>query len=106
MSLTSDERNNRAHVMTQGPHEPDGGGQSDECGKLFPPKEVCMTKTPSDKADVIARAKAAGLQKALERFPNEVSAAANAAAQARNAFVAPGNAAVEPWPPMRTRVGL
>ncbi len=106
MSLASDEGNNRAHVMTQGPHGPDRGGQSDECGKLFPPKEVCMTNTPSDKADVIARAKAAGLQKALERFPNEVSAAVNAAAQARNAFAAPRDAAVEPWPPMRTGADL
>ena len=65
-----------------------------------------MTNTSSDRADVIARAKAAGLQKALERFPNEVSAAANAAAQARNSFSAPADTATEPWPPMRTGVGL
>jgi hypothetical protein len=65
-----------------------------------------MTNTPSDKADVAARAKAAGLQKALERFPDEVTAAANAAAQARNAFAVPRDAAIEPWPPMRTGDGL
>jgi hypothetical protein len=65
-----------------------------------------MANTPSDKADVVARAKAAGLQKALERFPDEVTAAANAAAQARNVFDAPRDAAIEPWPPMRTGAGL
>ena len=65
-----------------------------------------MTTTSSDRPDVIARAKAAGLQKALERFPHEVSAAANAAAQARNAFTAPRDAATEPWPPMHAGVGV
>jgi hypothetical protein len=59
-----------------------------------------------DKNEALARAKAAGLQKAVERFPDEVMTAAQAAAQARSAFSAPDDPRVEPWPPMRVRSGL
>ena len=52
--------------------------------------------------DVLARAKAAGLEKAVERFPDEVRSAEKAAAHARQSFAPPGDPTVEPWPPMHT----
>jgi hypothetical protein len=55
-----------------------------------------------EEADVLLIAEAAGLQKALEAFRDDVFSAAKAAADARKAFAAPEEAAVEPWPPMRT----
>jgi hypothetical protein len=62
-----------------------------------------MNATPLKDADVVSTANAAGLQKALERFPDEVLVAARAAAQARKAFSPPDDPTSEPCPPMRVR---
>ena len=54
-----------------------------------------------DQDDVLRIAEAAGLQKAIAQYRDDVLAAAKAAADARSGFSTPGNAALEPWPPMR-----
>jgi hypothetical protein len=63
---------------------------------------------PSDDAkpstsDVLARARQAGLAKAATEFPEDVAAAAEAAAQAQRACAGWGQPTDEPWPPMRAR---
>jgi hypothetical protein len=50
-----------------------------------------------------ALACAAGLDKAVKQFPEDVAAAARSAVQARSALGAQENVAAEPWPPMRVR---
>ena len=55
---------------------------------------------------VIALAKAAGLQKALEDFPDDVQAAAAQAMNNAGAVQVPSDPAAEPWPPMRAGTGL
>lgn len=65
-----------------------------------------MTDKFPNEAEVVIAAKAAGLHKAVDQFPDDVRAAAKAAAQARNAFSPPGEPTVEPWPPMRTGGGV
>jgi hypothetical protein len=54
-------------------------------------------------SEVHARANHAGLQRALELFPEDVSAAAATAAQALAILrqLDPPSPADEPWPPMR-----
>ncbi|HET8995075.1 MAG TPA: hypothetical protein VFN42_00260 [Acetobacteraceae bacterium] len=51
-------------------------------------------------------ARAAGLEKALAEFPDDVAAAAAQALDNAAAFQAPADPAAEPWPPMRAGVGL
>ena len=58
-----------------------------------------------DKTDVLAVARAAGLDKALREFRDDVMAAALAAAHATRGFDAPTDPATEPWPPMRASPG-
>ena len=60
------------------------------------------TDTKPFTIDVLARARLAGLDKAAAEFPEDVAAAAEAAAQAQStcAGAAPTD---EPWPPMRAR---
>ena len=53
--------------------------------------------------DALARARAAGLDAAATQFPEDVLAAAEAAAQAQRACAGPGLPTDEPWPPMRAR---
>ena len=53
--------------------------------------------------DVLARARLAGLDKAAAEFPEDVAAAAQAAAQAQSACAGGGAPTDEPWPPMRAR---
>ena len=53
--------------------------------------------------DVLARARQAGLDKAATEFPEDVAAAAEAAAQAQRACTGGGLPTDEPWPPMRAR---
>ncbi len=53
--------------------------------------------------DVLALARLAGLDKAATEFPEDVAAAAEAAAQAQSACAGAGNPTDEPWPPMRAR---
>jgi len=51
--------------------------------------------------ELLARAVAAGLEKAASAYPEDVLAAAEAAMAAQKAFLAPGDSTSEPWPPMR-----
>ena len=53
--------------------------------------------------DVLALARQAGLDKAMTEFPDDVAAAAEAAAQAQRACAGGGQPTDEPWPPMRAR---
>jgi hypothetical protein len=53
--------------------------------------------------DVVRIAEAAGLQKALTHFRQDVLGAAKAAMDARNAFAETADPAVEPCPAMRVR---
>ena len=55
--------------------------------------------------DVLARARGAGLHKAVDRFPDEVRLAEKAAAHARESFTPPGEPTTEPWPAMHTGGG-
>jgi len=64
---------------------------------------MAVKKSPEPTADVAALARAAGLDKTLKQFPNDVAAAVRAATNARNAMPALDDATAEPWPPMRTR---
>ena len=58
----------------------------------------------ADKPDpqILEIARVAGLDKAIAEFPDEVIAAAKSAADLRSLFTGPDDAAVEPWPPMKT----
>ena len=54
---------------------------------------------------VVALAKAAGLDKALAAFPDDVAAAAAQALNHATTVQVPTDPAAEPWPPMRAGVG-
>jgi hypothetical protein len=57
--------------------------------------------------DLVARlAKAAGLEKALAAFPDDVAAAAAQALSTAGAVRIQDDPAAEPWPPMRPGPGL
>lgn len=53
--------------------------------------------------DVLALAREIGLEKAVHEFPDDVIAAAQAAARTRSALPAINDPSAEPWPPMRMR---
>ncbi len=55
---------------------------------------------------VAALAKAAGLDKALALFPDDVAAAAEQAMSTKGVVQVPADPAIEPWPPMRPGIGL
>ena len=55
---------------------------------------------------IIALARAAGLDKALAAFPDDVEAAAKQALNNAGAMKVPTDPAAEPWPPMRAGAGL
>jgi hypothetical protein len=55
---------------------------------------------------VVALAKAAGLDKALAEFPDDVATAAAQAMNNAGAVRYPADPAAEPWPPMRAGDGL
>ena len=59
-----------------------------------------------DRTLLAALAQAAGLDKALAEFPEDVAAAAAQARGTAGAIHAPTDPAAEPWPPMRPGVGL
>ena len=59
-----------------------------------------MADQPDPKVLEIARA--AGLDKVIAQFPDDLAAAAKSAADLRSAFTGPDDAAIEPWPPMKT----
>lgn len=54
--------------------------------------------------EVLARA--AGLDKALAEFPDDVAAAAAQALNNSGGIRVPDDPAAEPWPPMRAGAGL
>jgi thiamine pyrophosphate-dependent acetolactate synthase large subunit-like protein len=56
--------------------------------------------------NVAALARAAGLDKALALFPDDVRAAAEQAMNNAGVVNVPTDPAAEPWPPMRPGVGL
>jgi hypothetical protein len=55
---------------------------------------------------VVALAKAAGLDKALAEFPQDVVVAAAQAMNNAGAVQTPSDPAAEPWPPMQAGLGL
>jgi thiamine pyrophosphate-dependent acetolactate synthase large subunit-like protein len=55
---------------------------------------------------VIALARAAGLDKALTLFPEDVQAAAEQALRNAGVVQVPTDPSAEPWPPMRAGAGL
>jgi hypothetical protein len=55
---------------------------------------------------VAALARAAGLDKALAEFPEDVAVAAAQALNNTGAIQAPVDPTAEPWPPMRAGEGL
>jgi hypothetical protein len=57
-------------------------------------------------ATVAALAKAAGLEKALAAFPEDIEAAAAQALGHAEAVRYPTDPGVEPWPPMRAEPDL
>jgi hypothetical protein len=57
-------------------------------------------------AIIIALARAAGLDKALADFPDDVEAAARQALDNTHSFRVPADPAAEPWPPMRAATAL
>ncbi len=59
-----------------------------------------------DKQIIEALAKAAGLEKALVEYPDDVAIAAAQALDNAGAVQYPTDPAVEPWPPMRPGIGL
>jgi hypothetical protein len=69
---------------------------------------IAPHKTRSDGMDpiIIALAQAAGLDKALALYPEDVQAAAEQALLNAGVVKVPTDPAVEPWPPMRAGIGL
>jgi hypothetical protein len=59
-----------------------------------------------DKELIAKLAKAAGLDKALAEFPDDVAMAAQQAMGNQGGIKYPADPAVEPWPPMRAGAGL
>jgi hypothetical protein len=55
---------------------------------------------------IAALAKAAGLEKALAEFPDDIEAAAAQAASHADIVKFPADPAAEPWPPMRAEATL
>ena len=59
-----------------------------------------------DQQLVTMLARAAGLDKALAEFPEDVAAAVAQALNNAGAIQVPADPAAEPWPPMRAGIGL
>jgi thiamine pyrophosphate-dependent acetolactate synthase large subunit-like protein len=55
---------------------------------------------------IVALARAAGLDKALAAFPDDLKAAAEQALNHAGSVQVPVDPAAEPWPPMRAGAGL
>jgi hypothetical protein len=60
-------------------------------------------KNTAPQPDFNALALAAGLTKAVEKFPQDIEMAAQAAMSARKAAGELNLVAAEPWPPMRVK---
>jgi hypothetical protein len=66
-----------------------------------------MTGEKAMDKDLIAKlARAAGLDKALAEFPDDVALAAEQALGNKDGVAYPTDPAAEPWPPMRAGTGL
>ncbi len=61
---------------------------------------------PIDAQLVAALARAAGLDKALAEFPEDVAAAAEQGLGNAGIIQYPTDPAAEPWPPMKAGIGL
>jgi hypothetical protein len=59
-----------------------------------------------DKAIIELLARRAGLDKALAKFPEDVTAAAEQASSSVAKMKVPTDPRAEPWPPMRAGTGL
>ena len=59
-----------------------------------------------DEILIRALARSAGLDKALEQFPDDVRAAYEQAKRTGGAVPAPDSATAEPWPPMQAGTNL
>ena len=59
-----------------------------------------------DQQLIAALARAAGLDKALAEFPDDVAAAAAQALNNAGVVQVPTDPTAEPWPPMRAGAGL
>jgi hypothetical protein len=66
----------------------------------------CCQEKAMDKELIAKLARAAGLDKALAEFPDDVAVAAEQALGNTDAIAWPTDPAAEPWPPMRTGIGL
>lgn len=60
--------------------------------------------SPQPKLDVFALARAAGLTKAVDDFPECVANAARTAAVDLAELPVEDNSTTQPWPPMRVRI--
>ena len=58
-----------------------------------------------DQATIDLLARRAGLDKALQEFPEDVTAAAQQASVSAANMKAPADPRAEPWPPMRVGIG-
>ena len=63
-------------------------------------------KPPIDAQLVATLARAAGLERALAEFPEDVAAAAEQGLGNAGIVLYPTDPAAEPWPPMQAGVGL
>lgn len=61
-----------------------------------------MSDKTNQEAEILAIARAAGLDTAIAEFRNDVLNAAKSAADARSSFTPTSDPVVEPWPPMKT----
>jgi hypothetical protein len=66
----------------------------------------CGMGAEMDEQLVAVLARAAGLEKALAEFPEDVAVAAAQALNNAGVIKVPDDPAAEPWPPMRAGVGL
>ena len=64
---------------------------------------MAVRKPSASAPDVDTLARAAGLDKALKQFKEDVAIAAQSAASARSAAGEFNLVAAEPWPPMQVR---
>lgn len=64
-----------------------------------------MAEKTLKESEILAIAQAAGLDKAIAQFRNDVLGAARSAADARSSFTPTTDPAVEPWPPMKVGGG-
>jgi hypothetical protein len=67
---------------------------------------IRVQESGMDKDLVAKLARAAGLDKALTEFPDDIAIAAEQALGNQDGIAYPTDPAAEPWPPMRAGTGL